>query len=79
MPQPPSIFMSTNQTQCVYVIWHYGQEGSLTHIAAQDEGFMVQGASEKNEVSVRDERLKREAGWILCFGFDHLDTTSRLK
>lgn len=29
--EPQSMFMSTNQTQCVYLIWHYGHGGSLEH------------------------------------------------
>ena len=61
------MFMSTNQTQCVYVIWHYGQGGSLKHTgwrsAVQDQGgFMVRRATEKSEASDGDERLSGEAG-----------------
>lgn len=45
--------MSTNQTQSVCVIWHYGQRGSLKHRGGGIYGLLTNG-SEKNEESLTE-------------------------
>lgn len=66
------MFMSTNQTQCVYVIWHYGHAGSLEQAGGarpKVRGLWVMKRCRKMERRTLEE--KNESDFVV--GFDNVD------